>query len=1248
MTVTATKAPKWTPSQQLVIEHVEGDLLVSAAAGAGKTAVLSERCARLVTHPDPQRRTSVDRLLVLTFTEAAANEMRQRIGRALREKAAEFSGDQLTRQLALVDRASISTIHAFCAKVLRTHFHDAGLDPAFEVIDEDEARLLRHDAFTQILESAHRDTDPTFAANFTLLLDAYAGGDDLRLVSMIEKLNRMLQTLADPEAWLASALHRFTAEGAQQTFALYAATIVRELELLAQQCETNYSRVPAPAEYEVLRTNLAGLRDTVMLAADKLRESPATWDDVGGLLAAFKTKSKPRGVEIPDYDALKKALFDRVNDRVKNLYRSGYFALRNTRAQLIANVQSLAAPAGMLIHLTRQFQQTYDAAKQSQNRIDFADLERHMLRLLTMENSSVAKALQERFDHVLVDEFQDTNPLQATLLGNICDNSRYNGRGNLFVVGDVKQSIYGFRLADPSQFLAMEKERRARATHKAFIALQNNFRTDPALLGHMNDLFSRLLTPEVAGIDYTQGHQLFPPPSAGAPAENPVELHLVLPVEPEEENHDASAAEEPDDAADSAAANQDDLATLSLGQREAIYVAQRIEQLLTGGTEITDKSGQRRKVRPGDIAILMRSVRNKAPTFARALAERGIGVYADLSTGYFDALEVRETLALLAVIDNPCQDIPLATVMLSRMLPFGRFSHDDLATIRLAFSRRDVPFFEAVELYSAGQADSADATLVARLQNLRARLDTYRTFIRTLPLHEALASIYQDAHLLVYAAGMKAGTQRVANLQALHQRARQFSSFRRQGLYRFLQFIDRLRDLDGDAGEAPALSEAADVVRILSIHKSKGLEFPVVIVAGLGNRFNLDISGPLFVHRREFIGLQLADLDRNAISETPSSHLVKIAANKEARAEELRLLYVALTRARQKLILTGTLRSLGTLEKYHHRWSGHTGPLPESTLLTANSQLDYLLPLCHSGEIRTDWPGSPAAHPSVIVQLHDQEFAEPAPLAAAPTAAATEPTHALGNLEARIRGDYPTAADCTIPAVLTVSELKHHDEPEDDEIAAPELPQLRPPAFLNRNGAAPKTAADARLRGTATHRLLELMQDYFADVADAPTLDAFMQKLIKTNKFPKPWADLVDRDSILWFLHSPLGAHLRQLAYAPAEATLWDAPHSVQIRTELSFTYALPARRLITGASPNARISLRGAVDLLLITEAGLEIVDYKTDAHPTDDVIQQYRRQVTLYSEALHELLHKPVRRATLVFLTAREILPVITEAPT
>ncbi len=415
----------------------------------------------------------------------------------------------------------------------------------------------------------------------------------------------------------------------------------------------------------------------------------------------------------------------------------------------------------------------------------------------------------------------------------------------------------------------------------------------------------------------------------------------------------------------------------------------------------------------------------------RALDQRGIPVHADLATGYFDAEEVRQTLGLLNVLDNPLQDLPLATALLS---PYGRFSFDDLARIRLAYRDRETAFHEAVFRFAAerggdgaGAAEGAagEAGVAARLREFLGRLDGYRSRMRILPLHEALAEIYQDARMLVYASGLEGGAQRVANLQALHRRAQQFSGFRRQGLYRFLRFIERLRQAEGDFGEAPVLSEASDVVRIMTIHKSKGLEFPVVFVAALGAKFNVDAGGPVTVNRDRHVGLQLADVERNVYLPTAASAAAGATAREAGRAEELRLLYVAMTRAREHLVLTGTMKELA-LERVRKTWAGHEGALPADALLRAGSFLECILPVAVGGAgagalaLAVHTRGEAAAGGNVggLVREHVD------PAEAAGGVGAGDEGSGIEAVVARITARYGHAALTRLPALFSVTELK--------------------------------------------------------------------------------------------------------------------------------------------------------------------------------------------------------------------------------
>ncbi len=858
----------WTTPQAVAIAHGDGDLLVSAAAGSGKTAVLAERCARLVCEGSQGRagggrgrRCGVENLLVVTFTEAAAKEMRGRIAQAIQRRLktldAEHSAGEpvddeqrrwLRRQSAMVERANISTLHGFCNRVLKQHFHEAGIDPGFEVIDEEEAWLLRDEVLEQLLAKWHPlPAESAEAKGFGDFFEGYAQGREAPCREMILRLHNMLASTADPAAYLASARQVYSAAGAVETMDRYVKeTLGGKLRLAEMAAQLACAEVVGYPGTEKMHEGLAGAAGAIKEARDMLlREGAQGWGTVRNVLNYEWPKLKSVK-EMDGFEELKERTWEATKELLKKLQLEFEGEPGGMVGDLV-RIGSAGGPLETLIWMAGEFDAAYTAAKRAQNRVDFHDLERLTLDLLTKPKGVPGEAvreLQSQFHYVLVDEFQDINPLQAALLEAVRSPGGRNGKaeGNLFLVGDVKQSIYGFRLAEPGLFLERERAWKqdgpGDANAARYVALPHNFRSRPALLKVMNGLFGRLMTPEVVGVDYAAGHALVAGEVQGAAssanglreAHDPVEVNLLVMQE-----------EEPENDGEEAQGDQPQIESLSAVEQEARMVARRIAEMVAEGRLVRGKDGKMRRVEHRDIAILLRSVKSKAMIFARALAGRGIKAHADLSTGYFDTPEVRDTLALLQVLDNPKQDIPLATVMLG---PYGGvgggkgFSHDDLAMIRLTFDRKEVSFAEAVARYQnaecgmrnakdedgrvggrefAGDAPSFSLELAARLDLFFAKLAAWREKLSARPLHEGLAEIYGESKFWAYGAGLEAagtaggggdgrrrggvrgcgGGQRVANLRMLHQQALAFGGFRKQGLHRFLRFIEKLRDARG-------------------------------------------------------------------------------------------------------------------------------------------------------------------------------------------------------------------------------------------------------------------------------------------------------------------------------------------------------------------------------------------------------------------------------------------------------------------
>lgn len=1014
--MTATGKREWTPDQLAAIRARRANVLVAAAAGAGKTAVLVERIIQRLT--DPEDPASLENLLVVTFTEAAAAEMRQRIGAALEAAVAgEPENEALRRQLLLLNRAHISTIHSFCLWVLRTYFYRLDLDPGFRVMDPAEADLLQLEVMDRVLEeafAAEPDGGPV-----TVLADSLGGRGDANLVDLVLRVWEFSRSLPWPEAWLeqVTASYRVTPETPLESLPWYGELrqlITLELQEAAWYLEQARQAAAAPGGPAVYLENLENEKEQVTRLLEEVGDLP--WEELNAKLAAvhFGRLKAARG---NDLDPVLKERAGKLRNQARDLLYALQEDLCRDGAAVRAELERSGELVATLVGLVRSFDAAFREAKGRRNLIDFSDLEHLCLRVLLDEGagpgrlqpSDVALELRQRFAEVLVDEYQDINTVQDAILTLV---SRQDvPENNLFMVGDVKQSIYRFRLANPDLFLAKYRQYpEGEGGPNRRILLKANFRSRQGVVEGVNFIFRQVFSHLVGELEYDAAAALvgragYPEnPAAATPA---VEVYLQEgKVEAGTGAGEPGAEGRPDlpEAAgagnggegsggagygetlsgygaaspggETGAPEAEDLTAL---EREALLVARRIRRLVRGtperpGPEFQVWDQEKKEYRDltyRDIVILLRATRDRAPVFLEALKQYAIPAYADLGSGYFAATEIETILSLLRVIDNPHQDIPLAAVLRS---PIVGLSAGDLARIRLAAPGED--FFTAVvkaaglltppfagtgttvpsstATGSGGSLDttpgkavsSKDRDLASLLREFLARLERWRTLARRRPLGDVIWQLYRETGYLEFAGGLPGGAQRQANLRALLDRARQFEGFARHGLFRFLRFIERLQQNEGDLGTARALGENEDVVRVMSIHRAKGLEFPVVIVAGLGKGFNLrDLSGDFLLHGR--LGLVPLYLDAAAGIKYPTlpylatGHRLRL----EALSEELRILYVALTRAREKLILAGTARDL---PRQAENWCASIflpgEQLPPVLTSRAGNPLDWLLP----------------------------------------------------------------------------------------------------------------------------------------------------------------------------------------------------------------------------------------------------------------------------------------------------------------
>ncbi|MZP31007.1 helicase-exonuclease AddAB subunit AddA [Heliobacterium undosum] len=1332
--------PKWTDEQWQAITARGSDILVAAAAGAGKTAVLVERLIGII-----KEGVDVDRLLVVTFTNAAAAEMRERIRAALtKELARHPQQTRLRQQLVLINRAAITTLHSFCLDLVRKHYYRLDLDPAFRVADETEIALLRQDVLDEVFERFYEragEEEETEAkakvkadAYFTALVDAYGGDrDDSPLQDIVLQLYEKALSQPWPEQWLQDILGKFQEAGdtiAEPTLsggtpaweALPWFTALRE-EMSIDLAEAEGLLVRAlalcrqpggPAAYGDAITADLQLTQDLRLAAGR------SWSQMYTHFQALSF-TRAKAVRGPVDETLKKEV-GRLRDQAKKKLidlQKKYFL--RTPQELVADLKQALPVMATLVGVVLAFDSAFQAAKREKRLVDFNDLEHFCLRLLLDETarpgvpvpSPLALELKEHFAEVLTDEYQDTNTVQETILGLLSRNNR-------FMVGDVKQSIYRFRLAEPGLFL--EKYRcfspydtpapvtsdhgvsdhgvsgQGASGQGARIDLAKNFRSRRNVVLAVNDLFRRIMTLRAGEMAYDRQAELVYgaafPELPGRPGDPVIELRL-LQRQPDADSIEAparNAAEVAgeslsDDAGEDAAdptGGEEELLVLETAQYEARLAAQRIGELIDEAMPVFDREqGGYRPVCYRDIVILLRGTKGRADIFLEEFRAAGIPAYADTGSGYFEATEISILLSLLRVIDNPRQDIPLASVLRS---PIYRFSGEELARIRLAEPRKT--YFDAIEAF-IGQAEAATGDTPApidpvalRLREFLRQVDAWRTLARRDSLAKLIATIYRETGFYDYAGAMPGGGQRQANLRALYDRARQYEATTFRGLFRFLRFIERLQDQGGDLGTARALGEKENVVRIMSIHKSKGLEFPVVFVAGLGSQFNLqDLRRDLLIHKNLGLGPVVVDTQLRYRYPTVAKLAIQRRLHRETLAEEMRILYVALTRAKEKLILLGTVREVAkSAQQWVHDAEGipSATPLPDEVLLRAKCYLDWLGPALaghrDGQEIRRWAEGAPALGATLpenestmtkdermtendrisgensrwrlsfvakkgLSELRKEIGAEtPFNPAWLDKLRRLEPVTATDLVDASLSWTYPYTGESGIAAKVAVSRIKKQfvrwlyaqgEELPESDTSSPETQTSPPDALLDLR---PRFLQQERRltateRGSAVHLFLQHL-DLAGDVSLAG-ITRQADRLVELELLSLEQRQALNEQEILRFAESPLGRRLRQ---------------AKQVMREVPFTLALPAAEIHPEKRAEGEsIIIQGVIDCLFEEDDGWVLLDYKTDRRPigmdVEPWLQQlrdsYLGQVNLYHRAVESVLKAKVKGRCLFLLS-------------
>lgn len=1261
----------WTTEQQQVIDLRNRNILVSAAAGSGKTAVLVERIVKIIT--DKNHPVDIDHLLIVTFTNAAAAEMRERIGNAIEKALDEQPGNEhLLRQLTLIHNAQITTIDSFCLYVVRNHFHEIDLEPNFRIGDEGELKLLREDVLGRVLEQNYEEPSEAFSD----FVEGYASGrTDAALNEMILQLYEFSRSYPWPEKWLDSFVGIYRIENREELDrAEWLAPLTQNIRFVLKDCEQLLKQALAvtqqddgPDMYEkAVRSDLEKYESLSKLTS--FCELSVALSDI-----KYDRLASSRGFEgDPDKLELVKSLREQAKDVVKKLCKQYFFC---SPEMMIEQLERTEPMLEEVVRLTKQFADKFAAAKRRKNLVDFHDVEHFALQILVDEETEKAKKTAEEFrdtfEEIMIDEYQDSNEVQETLLRSISREER--GENNIFMVGDVKQSIYRFRLARPELFMKKYDSYSLEESTTQRIDLHKNFRSREEVLTCTNDIFYKIMARSLGNVEYDAEAALYPGASYPVSADFIPEILL----------------------ADS---NDELLEDTELSDKktlEAKIVAEEIRHLMKT-QPVTDKAtGELRAARYSDIVILLRSLSGWADSLVEVLNGNGIPAHTVSSTGYFSTVEVQTVLSMLRLLDNPRQDIPMAAVLRS---PMAGLTDEELAVLRLEDG--SVPFHEAVLELAEGlyeedeqkeisnseedqkqgrnadgkKEDDIETTAHRKLLKFYKKYRQLRQLVPDTPIHELIEIILRETGYGHYVAAMLAGSRRTANLNMLLEKAAAYEKTSYKGLFHFVRYIDELQKYDVDFGEADMVGENEDVVRIMSIHKSKGLEFPIVIVSGMGKNFNKqDTRSKMVLHPELGIGLDYMDGKKRIKSPTIAKKAIAKQIELENLGEELRVLYVALTRAKEKLILTGTLKDAPEKLEFFRQQaalyahSSDTTAIPYLTRESAAGYLDWILPAVLS--YGDKYPVRIVEAAELVLDEVENQLEQNENLTERIEEIEAADTQLVGQLKQRFLQRYPYQTDILRKNKYSVSELKHRAmrerfEAEQEEtvpafLEEPVTPTI--PLFIQRQGSVEQeaqnkaqdagqeaeskaeqkiesnTANRGALRGTAVHRVMECY-----DFASEKSVHEQMEAMEKEEKITADMRALVREQTVADFVSSETG---KRMALAQRGGALYREKPFVMGFTEEEmerYGFGAGAQMIENEAqTENAQQEImsenvsqenhmheedltliQGIIDVFWIEDDGITVLDYKTDRVDTaQELIDRYATQLKLYADALERV---------------------------
>ncbi|WP_078551481.1 helicase-exonuclease AddAB subunit AddA [Bacillus alkalicellulosilyticus] len=1223
---------QWTDDQWKAIDANGNNILVAAAAGSGKTAVLVERLIRKITNESNP--VDVDRLLIATFTNAAASEMRKRIGEAIeKELIKKPSSLHLRRQLSLLQRANISTLHSFCMAVIRKYYYKIDIDPTFRIADDTEAELLREEVMEELFETEYGKDDNDA---FYELVDRYSSDrSDNELQILIRRLYDFSRAHPAPALWLSELRNAYQVTDSIDEL-VWTTDIMKDTQLQLQGCLAliqqgfELTRLPG-GPYAYAETFEEDLQ-----LVESLQQA-TTWNE---LYEKFQTVSFSKLKTIRKNDDVLKDLQDhakKIRERLKKQVTKLQQELFGRSPELmVKDLKEMAPVVSTLVDVVLSFAEGYQTIKKEKGLVDFADLEHFALQILTTdkrqigiyEPSEVAYEYKQQFVEVLVDEYQDTNVVQETIVKLVSKDN------NMFMVGDVKQSIYRFRLAEPGLFLTKYKQFQKGGDDVPGwrIDLAKNFRSRSEVVDATNFIFRQVMDETIGEIEYDEDAEL--KLGASYPDYEHMNSELLLinrgePLEASEDEQDGIDEEE----------------ELETAQLESRFIAKKIKQLIDSKHQVYDgKTGKFRNITYRDIVILMRSM-PWAQTMTEEFKQYGIPVYAELSSGYFEATEVSVMMSLLQVIDNPYQDIPLAAVLRS---PIVGLEEEELANVRL---QKRGSYYDAVKKASETIEDNETKR---KISNFIENVKRWRTEARQGALSELIWQLYRETGYYDYVGGISAGKQRQANLRALYDRARTYEQTSFRGLFRFLRFIERMQDRGDDLGAARALGEQEDVVRMMTIHKSKGLEFPVVFVAGLAKQFNMmDLRSKVLLHKELGFGTKYIHPKLRITYPSLPQLAIKKRMHLEMIAEEMRVLYVALTRAKEKLYLLGTVKDA---EKACQNWSMQAGVsdwlLPDYERVQAKSYLDWVGPAVLRHHSATDYRQQESEAEAVCQDSSkwNMAFIDSKELVALDeeTEAASEnwleavkqwepvqleETYAKTITE-KLDYQYPFSGAASFRSKQSVTEIKREKTAMEDLsdttfVGSFKAEKADRPRFMQ------KQSLTSTEIGTAVHLVMQHIP--LQEAVTKETVEQLLGKMIYNELLTEEQSDVINVDAIVAFFETEIGQRLIRAPF---------------VQREIPFSFSLPAKEAYHNWPEHEQevVLVQGVIDCLFTDDKGTVLLDYKTDAitdrykggfkEAESHLKERYTIQIDLYSRALEGILKEPIAEKYLFFFDGNHLV--------